>query len=58
MRIGQHLLAGLLLVVGAARAIAMGDNPVYTAGAAVGFTVTYWFPVVTRRPERPLPGAG
>ena len=52
MRIGQHLLAGLLLVVGAIRGIAMGDPAAAVIGAAAAFTVAYWYPVLTRRAEQ------
>lgn len=52
MRTGQHLLAGLLLVVGAIRGIAMGDGPVAVVVAALAFTIAYWYPVLLRRPEK------
>src|SRR5690625_7372813 len=50
MRIGQHLLAGLLLVVGVARAIMMGDGVATVIVAALAFTAAYWYPVLARRP--------
>lgn len=52
MRTGQHLLAGLLLVVGVVRAIAMGDGPLFSLIAGAAFTLAYWYPVVARRPEK------
>ena len=50
MRIGQHLLAGLLLVVGVARAMMMGDGVATVIVAALAFTAAYWYPVLARRP--------
>lgn len=52
MHTGQHLLAGLLLVVGVIRALAMGDNPALAIGAALVFTLVYWYPVILRVPEK------
>lgn len=51
MHLGQHLLAGLLLVVGVIRAIAMGDDPTMTIATALIFTAIYWYPVLLRKPE-------
>lgn len=51
LRTGQHLLAGLLLVVGVIRAVAMGEGMMLTVAAALVFTVVYWYPVLLRRPE-------
>lgn len=50
MRIGQHLLAGLLLVVGVVRAMMMGDGVATVIVAALAFTAAYWYPVLARRP--------
>src|SRR5690625_8041039 len=52
MRIGQHLLAGLLLVVGVVRAIMMGDGLATAIVAALAFTGAYWYPVLARRPAQ------
>lgn len=51
MRAGQHVLAGVLLVVGVIRSIAMGDPASAVIGAAAGFTAVYWYPVLLRRPH-------
>lgn len=51
MRIGQHLLAGLLVVIGVVRAWTLGESPALVLAAAGAFTLAYWYPVLTGRPQ-------
>lgn len=51
MRIGQHLLTGLLVVIGVIRALGVEASVPAVIVAAAAFTLAYWFPVIGRRPQ-------
>ncbi|WP_228760110.1 sensor histidine kinase [Pseudactinotalea sp. HY158] len=51
MRAGQHVLTGLLVVIGVIRAGTEGASLPLIVVAALAFTLAYWFPVIARRPH-------